>query len=236
MIEKRFKKILLYCFILFISIQIFNVRVKDISVIGNTRQEDIEILNKIFLNKLDNRSIILYIKSKYFKHKKIKYVEDYEIRFVTPAKVEVLVEETEIIGYIKYMAGNYLFDRSGVVCELSSDTHDEYVEIRGINFKTLTLGEQIKLDNEKVYNAIMYITKTLHDSNMPKVVVDYNDIDNITLYVSEIEVRLGSDENLVFKMTRLLDIYDKIANMQGTLDLSNARYESDEEGYIFKKK
>ena len=236
MVEKKFKKVFLICFILFILIQIFNVKVDSISMYGNTRQDDNEIYNTIFKNEFDKRSIVIYIKNKFFKHKKIKYVEDYQIEFITPKNVVVLVNETEIIGYIKYMAGNYLFDKNGVVCELSNDIHDEYVEIRGINFKTLALGEQVKIDDEKVYNAIMYMTKTLHDSDMPKVVIDYNDVSNIVLYVSEIEVRIGNEENLEFKMTRLLDIYKKISNMAGTLDLSNAKYENDEEGYIFKKR
>ena len=71
---------------------------------------------------------------------------------------------------------------------------------------------------------------------MPADLIEIKQDDNINVYLGNIEVNLGDIDNMEIKLMRLNDIYPKIAEYNGTLDLKEARDNMLDEQYIFKKK
>ena len=58
--------------------------------------------------------------------------------------------------------------------------------------------------------------------------------ETVHVYIENIEVNLGDIQNMEIKLQRLKDIYPKIAEYKGVLDLKDAKDNMLDEQYIFK--
>ncbi len=80
-----------------------------------------QIENILFSGRWGNNTILALINDKTKPHKQIPFVEDYKIVFHGPFKVEVIVYDKSIVGYVSYMSSYMYFDREGIIVESSAD-------------------------------------------------------------------------------------------------------------------
>ena len=222
--------------VVFIVAVILNVKVNNIDIIGNEKVNDVQIATHIFESPYDNVSIVLFLKDKFLPKKKIPLVSKYEIEWKTPFSIVINVTENPIIGFVKRDIKNVYFDKNGNICEVSSERKSGVIEVIGVSFKNNEVYEKIELNNEKLLNAILNISSFCKENNLPVDLIEIKQDNNINVYLGNIEVNLGDIDNMEIKLMRLNDIYPKIAEYNGTLDLKDARDNMLDEQYIFKKK
>uniref|UniRef100_UPI000AF596BE hypothetical protein n=1 Tax=Clostridium sp. NkU-1 TaxID=1095009 RepID=UPI000AF596BE len=86
------------------------------------------------------RFFCLY-KDRFKKHEQIPFVEDYKIVFQSPVKVEVIVYEKSVVGYVSYMGSYMYFDKDGIIVESSSGKLDGVPWITGLRFGHIALHQ-----------------------------------------------------------------------------------------------
>ncbi len=105
--------------------------------------------------------------------------------------------------------------------------------VKGLEFGSVEVGEELKVKNSKVFNTLASLNQMINKDDIPPKYVYFDEDSNLFLFYENIEVRLGQDENLENKMSTLAAIMPKIEDMSGTLLLEN--YSSIQSGVIFQK-
>ena len=87
----------------------------------------------------------------------------------------------------------------------------------------------------KLVNAILDITRNLHDNKLPAEFIDVDKEGKISVSIGNIVAKLGDTRNMEVKLQRLNDIYKEIKELSGVLSLENASENMLDEEYIFRK-
>ena len=223
----------LFC-IIFLVILILNVKIKNVDIVGNEKVSDVEIARHIFENNYDNISLIFYFKDKFGSKKKIPLVSKYDVEWLTPFSIIIRVTENPIIGFIRRDIKNVYFDKNGNICEVSDKRKDGVIEVIGVSFRNYEVGDKIDLYNEKLLNAILNISSFIREKKLPAELIEIKSEEDIHVYLGNIEVKMGNIKNMEIKLQTLNDVYPKIVELSGVLDLSDAKENMLDEQYIFK--
>lgn len=230
------RNVLIVLIVIVLTITIFfNMRIQNVEVKGNVMQSDVEIVSKIFEKEIDKSPVIFFLRDKFNKHKKIEYIDKYTIRWHSPVSVTITVSEKPAIAYVRTDLKNVYFDRDGVINEVTNERKLNVIEVSGINFKSYEKGERIEAKDAKLVNAILDITRNLHDNNLPAEFLEVDKDGKISVSVGSIVARLGDTRNMEIKLQRLNDIYKEIKDLSGVLSLENASENMLDEEYIFRK-
>ena len=219
------------------------VKIEDVTVTGNEWYTSEAIEEKLFdSGRLSRTSAYQFIRQLLGRKEIIPFVQDYKIVFETPKKVEVIVYEKSIVGYVKYM-GNYMyFDKDGIVVDSSPEPLEGIPEITGLKFGNIVLYRPLPVDDPKIFESILNLTQILQNYNIKCDRIDYTGIREATLYLGDIKVVLGSDSDMNGKIAELNSMLPKIrARMaeegiqRGTLYLDNYDENANGIAYSFKK-
>ena len=226
-------KILLAILIFIILLNVtFNMRAQDVAVYGVTKYEVGEFKQQILGQ--DKSMIGLFIREKFLPHKKIPYIDKYEVKLIFPNKVDIVVYENKPIGYIRYMNTYFYFDKDGYVIDATQESSVNVPEFRGILFNKIVLNQKIVVSDKKMFSSMLNISENILESNLPIYLVNYNNISDIRVFFADVEVKLGDNENMEYKFNTLSNMYDKIKDLKGILDISDAKENMIDEKYIFK--
>ena len=229
------KKVIILMIVVGLVALVFNVKIKNISFEGNTKVDDIVIASAIFEKNTDRISAMLYLKDKFKKHKKIPLINSYNIEWLNPVSIVVHVNENMTVGFVRRDLSNLYFDNEGNINEISEKRQDGILEVTGIDFKNRGVGEKIEFTDKKLLNAILNISSFLKESDLPANLLEIRQGFEFYVYIGNIAVKMGDVRNMEVKLQRLLDIYPQIKDLNGTLDLSEAKENMLDEQYIFKK-
>lgn len=105
--------------------------------------------------------------------------------------------------------------------------------VHGLVFETITLGQELKIDNPGIFDTLFSLNQMINKDNIPPDYVMFDGDSNIFLYYDTVEVRLGRDEKLEEKMNTLASLMPQMAGLSGTLHLEN--YSDVQNGIIFRK-
>ena len=136
----------------------------------------------------------------------IPFVDDYKLVFHGPTKLEVIVYEKDIVGYVSDMSSYMYFDRDGIVVESSSSKLEGVPWITGLHFGQLILHRPLPVEDQTVFQDILNLTQQLSLHQLSVDRIEYNSHKKATLYMGEMEVTLGDDTNIDSKISVLSDI------------------------------
>ena len=233
--RKRKKALIIFAVIAAVAGMLFGVTYKvfeadTIEFVGSTHYSDEELKKYIFGGDYVN---LLYFRIFGQKDTKIPFIQKYDVEVQWPDKINVIVYEKPIIGYISYMGCYMYFDRDGIVVESSSEKYSGVPEIAGLSFKSIVLDSKLEVGSDNVFSRILEITQAFdkYDLDVDKVYFDSSY--NVTLYVGDVKVILGSSEECMDKLYTLKQMYNKLTGLKGTLYMDN--YDGNSSSIIFKK-
>lgn len=120
--------------LLLILIGLFSLQIKTVTVTGNVRYTQEQITEMLFPDKVSRNPVVCYLKDHFQEHVEIPFVQDYKIEFQGLNKVEIIVYEKSVVGYVSYMSSCMYFDKDGIVVESTSKTLPGIPEITGLKF------------------------------------------------------------------------------------------------------
>lgn len=206
---------------------------KNIQIEGNNKYTKEEMLNYIFVSEWDRNPYVLYFKNKYGKVQKIPFVDAYQVKITGFNHVKIDVYEKKVIGYVKYMGTNMYFDKDGTVVESSLDTFSDVPPVTGLEFENIILYEKLPVKEEEVFSLILDTTQALQKYAIIVDKIYVSQEKQITLYMGDIQVLLGGDNDIDDKVRTLRDMSPNLSGLKGTLDIRE--YDENSKGYTFKK-
>lgn len=205
--------------VLVLLIVLVSVRIKDISVTGNERYTDEQMTEILFPDQMSRIPIICYLKNQFQEHEKIPFVEDYKIVFQGLNKVEVIVYEKSVVGYVSYMSSYMYFDKDGIIVESSSSGLPGIPWITGLDFGHIILYQKLPVESPEIFQEILNLTQILSVYELEVDKIKYNQFGEATLYMDEIEVVLGGNDSLNGKVAELNDMLPQLEGLNGILYL-----------------
>ena len=209
--RKRLKKwILAAAILLLLGILLWSIRITDIKVTGSARYTEAEMTNLLFPEGMDRNTLYCLYKERFQPHREIPFVADYDILFRSPSKVEVMVYEKSIVGYVSYLNSYMYFDKDGIIVESTSNKLEGVPRIEGLNFGQIVLGEPLPAPNMDIFREILNLTQVLSLYNMEVDKITYNVKEQATLTMGDVNVFLGTSDDMNGKISELHDMLPQI--------------------------
>ncbi len=214
----------------------FLIRIREITVTGNNRCSSEEITEILFPTAKERTLVYCYLNDRFGDHKKIPYVEDYDLVFQSPTKVEVIVYEKSIVGYLRYMSSYMYFDKDGIVVDSTNEKLEGVPEVTGLEFGHIALYAPLPVEDGKVFDEVLSLTQALYDYDIQADEIRFGSRNQITLTIGEISVELGTIDDIGGKIAVLHDTLPVLEGQAGTLYLDSYDEANTSMMYTFKKK
>ena len=236
--RRKRKDIPIFGFLLFFLLLILlliSTRVNKITFLGNRQYSSEELKKLIFSEDLDYNSAYAFVKDKWKPHKTLPFVDRYELHWKNPISLDIIVYEKNIVGYVEYMSGNLYFDGDGIVGESTKKKLPGIPQITGLKFSKVSLYKTLPVEDKAVFRDILNLSASLKAENLECDHIDYDALSNATLYMGDIKVLLGNNEDMEQKLSSLKDILPALSGRKGTLDLTKYRGRKEKEAYVFRE-
>ncbi len=217
------------------GVVVLSVNVRQVTVTGNSRYTQEEIVNLLFQNKLDWNSAYLFWKEKTREHIQIPFVEDYRVDFLTPFDVEILLHEKSVVGYVAYMGSYMYFDKDGIIVESTDQQLEGIPCVSGLQFGQIILHQPLPVEDTGVFEEILNLTQLLSIRRLEVDKIQYNSKGEASLYFGNVEVILGDSSQMDGKISLLANIMPQIRDLDGTLYLDNYEETNTDMVSTFKK-
>ena len=206
--------------VIFLGIAIFlSLQIRNITVTGNKKYTSEQIIDMIFKDGWDRNAVFCLYRDRFKKHEQIPFVEDYKIVFQSPVNVEVIVYEKSVVGYVSYMGSYMYFDKDGIVVESSNGKLDGIPWVTGLQFGHIALHQPLPVEKGKIFHEILTLTQLLSTKEIPVDQIRYDSRGDATLFMGEIKVFLGSNDQMNGKISELKDQLPVLGGLSGTLYL-----------------
>ena len=215
--RKRIKKRLFITLIFLIVIGIVVINKTDVCIIdkvmlegdnlitGKYVQEKAETLKGLNIIYIDKKSII-----KDFKRN--PYVEELTIKRVYPNKLKINVKEAKGLYYVNKDESYYIISSNMILLEEIDSIEDKkLIELRGIDIENLNLGDKVSKEKkiEKIAEDFYDMEQVIEENGeeFSITAVDVSNMSNLKAYIGNIEIFLGTYENVFKKMSDAVQIY-----------------------------
>ena len=222
--------------ILLAAALLLSVRISEVTVTGNERYTKEELTQILFPDQWSRNSLFCFFRDRLQEHVQIPFVEDYEIVFQGPGKVEVIVYEKSVVGYVSYMSSYMYFDKDGIIVESANEALPGVPLVTGLKFGQIVLYQKLPLEKEETFRQILNLTQILSIFELKVDRIQYGSYGDITLYLKEIEVLLGSGGNMNDKISELNDMLPHLEGRKGILHLEDYDEMEIRAGYTFEPK
>ncbi|MGL5433833.1 MAG: cell division protein FtsQ/DivIB [Lachnospiraceae bacterium] len=206
---------------LILAVLFLSVNISEITYTGNKRYTDEQMTDTLFPDKVSRNSILCYLKERFGQHETIPFVEDYKIVFQSPGRIEVIIYEKSVVGYVSYMSSYMYFDKDGIIVESANTELSGVPLITGLKFGHIVLYQKLPVESIDVFDEILNLTQILSIYELKVDRIKYNTFMEATLYMEDIEVILGNNDSLNGKIGKLNDMLPKLIGKKGTLYLDN---------------
>lgn len=205
--------------VLVLIILILGMQITEVTVIGNERYTEQQIVDLLFPDQRDLNTAYFYYNEKTKPHKTIPFVEEYKIVFVNMNHVEVILYEKSVVGYVTYMSSNLYFDKDGIVVESTNTILPGIPLITGLEFGKIVLYQPLPAGSGKIFDDILNMTQILSIYKIHVDRIQYNSYVEATLYIDDLKIIMGDNEGLNGKIAELNDILPRLSGRAGTLYL-----------------
>ncbi len=218
------------------AVVLLSVNIREVTVTGNSRYTEEEIVDMLFQKDLDWNSVYAFLREKTQEHISIPFVEDYQLDFASPFKVEVIVHEKSVVGYVSYMESYMYFDKDGIVVESTDEALPGIPEVTGLQFGEIVLHRPLPVEDSRVFEEILNLTQLLSLRKLQVDAIRYNSKGEADLYINHVEVVLGDSSQMDGKISLLANMMPQIEGLEGTLYLDNYDENNGDQVSTFRKK
>jgi|GEM_PF-471096 len=194
-------------------------RVDNVYVDGNTWYSDSEIIDMVMDGRFSHNSLYLSFKYRDKSIEDIPFIEKITVNIEKADTIRITVLEKAIAGCAPYLDKYLFFDRDGIIVEISDETLDGVPVVKGLDFESVVMYETLPVENTDVFDEILDITQLLAKYNLDADSIYFDSNYNLYIYFGDIEVYIGTDENIDEKVIQLPYILPSLEGKKGILHL-----------------
>lgn len=203
--------------------------VDSIEVEGNKYFSDEEIVT--MAHAAPGRNLIYHPGKSSIKEylKQNPYIEEVKVRRSLPSTLVIEVKERQQLGAIVYDDDYLIIDGNGILLR-KTQTTPKITIIKGITVKKLALGEEVKTENERVFNDALKLLASMQENDLYFIRLEMSDM-YIKAYIYDYLVCKGTYEQLESSMSKgrlhkiLNNLFQKSIK-RGTITFSDDGYAS----------
>jgi len=196
-------------------------KVKTVIVEGSSHYTTDEITNYVLDSKLCRNTVFLNLKYKNRSIKDIPFVEQMNVEIIDRNTVKIKVIEKRLAGCVSTL-GNYLyFDNDGTIVEASKMKTESIPVVTGLDFDHFNLYEPLPVEDTKVFNSILEITKLLDKNELPATIIYFDENMNVTIFFEDVRVNMGNCDNPNDRFMALSLILPDLKGKKGVLHMEN---------------
>lgn len=210
-----------------------NYTVTNVYVEGNTYYTDKKIVDMVMKGRFSHNSIYLAIKYRNKSIENIPFIEKMDVHILSPDTIRINVYEKALAGYVEYLGRYMYFDREGTVVESSQDKANDIPQVMGLDFNYVVMYKKLPVENQKVFAEILDITQLLGKYNLKADRIFFDSDYNVYLYFDNIEVDIGTEDNIDEKIIQLQYILPNLKGKSGVLEMRE--YDENTQNVTFKE-
>lgn len=195
--------------------------VDEVKVMGSSHYSEKQIKKMVLRGPMASNSILAPIFYTQKNTKDVPFVEGYSVTRLNRHTICVSVKEKDIVGCIPYLDSYIYFDRTGKFVESSTVRNEKIPFFDGIKVKHVIYNEELPIKDKTVMNTAVALSTIFQKNDKIPDHIEFGDDGQISLLYGNITVKLGKDEYLEDKMTRVLAILPLISDKKGTLHVEN---------------
>ena len=196
-------------------------QVDEVQVMGSSHCSEKQIKKMVLRGPMASNSVLaplIYTKKN---TKDVPFVEGFTVTRLNRHTICVSVKEKDIVGCIPYLDSYIYFDRNGTFIESSTERNEKIPFFDGIKVKHVIYNEELPIKDKMVMNTAVALSTIFQKNDKIPDHIEFSDDGQISLLYGDITVKLGKDEYLEDKMTRVLAILPLISDKKGILHAEN---------------
>ncbi|MBR1852640.1 MAG: cell division protein FtsQ [Lachnospiraceae bacterium] len=196
--------------------------IQTVYVEGNIHYTQEEICAMVMDGTFGNNSLYLSMKYKNRSITDVPFLDEMDVKILTPDTIKITVYEKALAGYVKYMDTYIYFDKDGYVVESSSMRTQNIPQVTGLKFDYAVLGQPLPVaeDEKEIFGTILELTKLLNKYKLNADKIFFHSDSQITVYFGKTRVALGDETAyLEDKLMSLPEMLPKLADESGTLQM-----------------
>jgi cell division protein FtsQ len=170
---------------------IYTFELKEVTVTGTSRYNREQIMERLISSEVDNNTIVLYLKYKYFTDVRIPFIEKMSFELVDRNSINIRVYDKRIIGCIEFMGDYLYFDKDGIIVESTFNRLDDIPLIKGLKYQKIVLNEKLEVQKEELFNVILNLTQQIEKRELDVDTISFNDKYEVTVDLGDIKAMLG---------------------------------------------
>jgi len=155
----------------------------------------------------------------------IPYIRTATVTKSLPNSVTIHVTERTVSGYVDFHGMGFIYiDETGMVLEVREYMQRLLPIIVGLDVGEFFVGQYLAVDNPQSFSVAVELTQQFIGHGLGIDRMDVSDIFDIRIFVDNMEVLLGSMDDIDRKLQRLYGILnspDRVQSVRGTLDLTD---------------
>ncbi|MCR5584746.1 MAG: hypothetical protein K6F63_04845 [Lachnospiraceae bacterium] len=214
--------IVLFILIIVLSIGIVaSTGLYNVSIRGLTRYDPSEFYDMLGHEGIFSNTLAFWIKNKIDKKEDIPFVDTYTVTLIDKNTVAIRVYENDVVGCIEVMGSYFCFDKDGFITESTATRPDGVPAVTGLEFDEAVVFKQLNIQKQSLFEVVLSVTKLLKKYGIPIEEINFNSFNEVTLYMGDLEILLGKKKEYDTALSALDGVYEKAAEIGGTLDLRN---------------
>ena len=196
-------------------------QVDEVQVMGSSHCSEKQIKKMVLRGPMASNSVLAPLSYTKKNTKDVPFVEGYTVTRLNRHTICVSVKEKDIVGCIPYLDSYIYFDRNGTFIESSTERNEKIPFFDGIKVKHVIYNEELPIKDKMVMNTAVALSTIFQKNDKIPDHIEFSDDGQISLLYGDITVKLGKDEYLEDKMTRVLAILPLISDKKGILHAEN---------------
>lgn len=140
---------------------------------------------------------------------------------------------SDAVVWISYMDTCVILDKNGIITGTSENEPHDLMELSGINIKKMVIGEPVEVEDPESFEFGLLVTNKLAAVGIPdKGEVFISADKSAVVYLKNIKILLGKNEDIVEKLEALRKFYNKVIDLDGVLDMQEL--DRNNMGYTFR--
>lgn len=195
--------------------------VTKVEVMGTARYTDEQVKEMALQGAFMDNSVLAVLLHSRVDVEGVPFVEGFHITRLSHNSICISVREKKAVGCIPYLDSYIYFDRNGIFVEGSTERNEKIPFFDGIKVKKVIQNEKLPIKDETVMNTAVALSTIFAKNDKVPDHIEFEDDGQISLVYGDITVKLGKDEYLEDKMTRVLAILPMISEKKGILHAEN---------------
>lgn len=176
--------------------------IENITVSGNSRYTEEEILNQCIINTGENLFLADTKSASEMLELNLPYIYTAEIKRKLPSTIELVITEAEPSYYIENKDKTFiLLDDNFKVLETGAEKGSG-IAVKKAKVTAASAGKQIEFENQDTGECLKKLSQAVRDNYIDEITAIYsnNISDNYVVYDNRIEFKLGTCDDLEHKI------------------------------------